>query len=252
MAKRVTAIKSEESGVQKISNEAKAPNVLSKPRYKLLPTVWHASMVAFYVFVIYLGAKFAVALVPYLKGKVPTIGGQFKYLTTINIWFQLLFFSLQLMADITCGKGLQRACSYVFTTIVFPTSASIVAIFWPIYFIDNNLIFPDLFVKTFPWYMNHFWHSTILLWVLLEVYFVKHHFTSNFTAVTTILSFGSLYNAWVLFIHYKTDHWVYPFLGKLSYPQVEGFFIFSTMLSISMYFLAKKLTSVCWRQKKCV
>jgi len=236
--------------IHKSSSEAKSPNVNSKRRYNILPTLWHTFMVALYVVFMYLGGKASVALAPHLKGKVPAIGGQFKYLTLINFWLQMLFFILQLISDITCSKTLQRACSYLFTTLVFPTAVMITLVFWFIYNIDNNLIYPDLFVRLVPSYVNHFWHSAILLWVLLEVYFVRHHFPSNTTAVITLLSFCLSYNTWLLYIHYKTGHWVYPFLGKLSYLQVQGFFIFCMLISTSMYFLAKKLTSVFWGQRR--
>ena len=244
--RRVAATAKLEEDKNHESSERKV--VAAKPSYKIMPILWHTSMVAFYVYFIYLGEKLSAALL--VPGRKQAICGLFKYIPYINVWLQLLFFSLQLTVDITDSKSLQRVSSFIFTTMAFPISTSIVIIFWPIYLTDHNLIFPDSHMKAFPWYMNHFWHSAMLLWVLLEVYLVKHHFPSNAAAIMTILLHNTSYDAWILFLYFKTGSWVYPFFARLSHLQILALLASGKLNLMCTYFLGKKLTSVFWGPRK--
>jgi len=227
------------------SDEAKDP---AKPEHKIMPMLWHASIVAFYASFIYLGEKFSVAIVP--GEGAASVGGPFKYMPYLNAWIQLLFFSLQLTAEATGSKDLQRASSCIFTTVAFPISAGIILIFWPLYFLDNNLIFPNSHIKVFPWYMKHFWSSTIILWNLLEVYFINHRFPSNATAIIATLLHNTLYDAWLLFLYYKNGRWAYPFLAQLSSLQILAFLTSCKVMLFGMFCLEKKMASVFWGHKK--
>ncbi len=224
----------------------------TKHAFSRLSVVWHATMFLFYVLLIIFGLKMSVDLLPYLKGRVPTIGGPFKYLTHINLWLQLLFFGLQLAADLgcLCKKRMQKVSSFIFATLALPTSATIVVTFWSVYFIDRNLIFPEFFDKVFPWYMNHFWHTTIVVWVLCELYLVSHQFPGTLIGAITIIFFNSIYISWIFFIYGKTGHWVYPFLERLSPVQLVLFFASSMFMTFGFYYVGKCLSHVTRKDTK--
>ena len=216
------------------------------------PVLCHAAMVLFYSLVLCYGYKLSLANIRILSldGKIPAFGGAFKNLTHINLWLQLLFFSLQLVADLSPGRlNIQRASSFIFTTLAFPIAAEITIIFWIIYGIDRNLIFHEVYDDVFPWYMNHFWHTTILLWVLCEVYLVKHKFPSTVVAGITIFVFNSIYIGWLYSIYAATGYWVYAFLGYLSPLQQTIFFSLAMCLMFGLYFAGKKLSYLCWCPK---
>ena len=220
-----------------------------------LPMSWHAAMVFFYLWLFYhAGRTLSVANIAIIKGlNITTFGGPFKYLTHINQWLQLLFFSLQLVADLSpCRwkKNIQRASSFIFTTLVFPTAAEIAIVFWIIYTIDRNLIFPELFDEFLPWYMNHFWHTTIILWVMCEVYLVNHKFPGALVAGITMLTFNSIYIVWLFYIYAVTGHWVYPFLGYLSPLEQAVFFVSNMFLAFGLHLAGKKLSYLCWGRIK--
>jgi len=220
----------------------------STQKFRMVPFFWHLVMTSLHIWLIFSFFKTAIELIPILSGKFSFFGGPFKYLTHINLWIQLLFFGLQLTADLGCvmKKSIQKLSSFIFTLLAFPTSALIVTTFWPIYAIDRNIIFPEILDKYFPWYINHLWHTAVLLWALCEIYLVNHQFPSTLVAFITILLFSTLYVAWVCFIYGVTGHWVYIFLEHLSPMQLALFFTSATFLNFGLHLAGKHLSYWFW------
>ena len=217
-----------------------------------LAVPWHLCMVVFYSLLLYHGKNFFVPKRDTFNPKVPGIpsmGGRFKYLTHINEWVQLVFFSFQLLVDVTpCRykKNLQKVSSFLFTTLAFPLCAFIVVTFWGLYAIDRELVYPEALDKFIPGYMNQFWHTTIVLWVLCEVYLVLHEFPTKKAAACSTLFFGSIYNGWIIVIFIYTNWWVYPFMRFLS-PAVMALFLGSSMfVFFGFHLLGKKISYHRW------
>lgn len=212
---------------------------------------WHASMVLFYSLLLYHGIKVRHSNMHVLDptGKIPAVGGLFKYLTHINQWVQLLFFSMQLLTDITPCKykaKLQKASSFVFTTAAFPCSALVASTFWGIYAFDRRYIYPEVFDTFVPSYLNHFWHTTIVLWVLCEIYLVCHEFPSTAAASVAIFSFGSIYIGWIFYIFFTANWWVYPFMKYLPPAALSLFFGVSLFYMLGLFFVGKFASQMCW------
>lgn len=214
---------------------------------------WHLAMVVFYCLLLQHGAsimadeKFNRVADP--GGKIPPFGGRLKFLTHINEWVQLGFFAIQLLADLSPGpfkKRLQRLADIVFTTIAFPLATFITVSFWGLYALDRKLIYPEVFDEIVPQYMNHFWHTTILLWVLCEVYLVHHHFPSTAWAAASVFVYGSAYNVWVVYIYISTEWWCYPFMNHLPLWGMAVFFASGMFLCLGLYLVGKWVAKVRW------
>ncbi len=215
--------------------------------------LWHLTMAGFYSALLFAGMKMSMGHERILSrdGKIPAIGGPFKYMTHINLWVQLLFFGFQMLAD-NCSLingNMQKVSSFLFTTVAFPMSAVVVITFWPIYSIDRNLVFPEYYDIVYPWYMNHFWHTTVLLWVLVEICLFNHQFPNNLAAGVSMLTSSSLYICWVVYINVTTGHWVYSFLEHLSPLQVAIFFICTIFISFGLYLVGKLVSCLRWGVK---
>ncbi|XP_068706825.1 androgen-induced gene 1 protein-like [Montipora foliosa] len=108
-------------------------------------------------------ALFAYTLYHHLQIQAPShrvYGGKFKFLTFLNVLVQLAYFSIAVMADIlTLIKGqdnrLIKLRDVLFASLAFPLSAFVAAIFWGIYMVDRNLIFPKQMDKIIPPWLNH-------------------------------------------------------------------------------------------------
>ena len=221
------------------------------PSMDFLALPWHASMVLFYSLLLYHGIRVRHSNQHILDptGKIPQVGGLFKYLTHINQWFQLFFFSFQLLTDLTPCQykaKLQKISSFMFTVIAFPCSALVCSIFWGIYAVDRKYIYPEVFDKFVPGYLNHFWHTTILLWVLCEIYLVRHEFPTTPKAGVAIFLGSSLYIAWLFYIFVTTGWWVYPILKVLPPAMLSIFLAACIFCLLGLHLLGKLISNIRW------
>ncbi len=227
-------------------DNADPPNPLS---WAAIP--WHLGMVVFYSLLIYYSNKLTAESHHILdpNGRIPSLGGRFKYLTHINLHVQLLFFTVQLFADVLpkpFEKSGKKLANIVFATVAFPLATIVASVFWGLYAVDRRLIYPEIFDLFVPTYLNHFWHSTILLWVLCEIFLVYHHYPTIATASMLIFVFGSGYIGWVVYLYVQTEWWVYPFMKVLSLYGMVLFFGSNLLLMLGFYLLGKVLSYARW------
>nr|XP_053628535.1 androgen-induced gene 1 protein-like isoform X2 [Cherax quadricarinatus] len=118
--------------------------------------------------------------------------------------------------------------------------------FWGLYNIDRNLIFPPEFDSWFPLWLNHNIHTTPLVGVLIELYFVPHIFPRRKTGLGVVAVLGLLYLIWVCVIAYRSGHWVYPILADLPVVGRAVFITIMAMLISSFYILGEVLNKNIW------
>ncbi len=216
---------------------------------------YHFVMTVFYALLVYhsitLIGKNMHILDP--NGDIPPNGGNFKFMVHMNQWFLLLFFCMQFLTDVllfhndsAIGKNLQKLCDVFFTTIAAPTSFFVALAFWTTYAYDRNLVFPECFDLFVPLFTNHFWHTTIVLWVVLESIVHFHQYLSVGVAVCINLVTNSAYVSWFVWIFVETGYWVYPVLNVLPL-HYQALFCFGNILScLLLYFIRQAFTQFYW------
>ena len=135
-------------------------------------------------------------------------GGVWKYLTFLNMLLQFIFFTIALLSNFV--KQLRPARDLIFASAAFPIGMFVGIIFWSIWAVDRELIFPKILDNYFPAILNHCMHTTVIPLQLGQLYLVKHNFPSRskgFT-ITGILCLG--YLIWINYIYYMAGFWVYP------------------------------------------
>ena len=104
---------------------------------------------------------------------IPTqksFGGQWKYLTFINLWIQLTYFIVSFLNNIfgsfskdkLSSSRLQKVRDYYFATLAFPIGQFVGIIFWTLWHINRELVFPKAFDSIFPSYINHLMHTVVI------------------------------------------------------------------------------------------
>jgi len=186
------------------------------------------------------------------EGKIPKYGGGFKYLTHINQWLHLIFFTLQFLTDLLPETLLKSKLKYVlslfFSLLIIPTTFTVTFFFWVIYSIDRRLVYPEVFDLVVPPHLNHFWHTTILLWVFLEIVVCDHVFPSNGTAVVVNFFLNLSYISWTVWIFLKTGFWVYGIFEVLSPPLLALFWAGSMFISFGFFLVGKSLSNLRWNR----
>lgn len=239
-----------------VITEPTVSRVSSKCEVPHNPLAWlaipfHLTMVIFYALLIQHGGEVLnngrAVIDP--QGKIPAFGGRAKYLSHINVCVQFFFFAVQLLTDLSptfFKRTLQKFSDFVFTGIAFPLAAFVVATFWGLYAIDRNLVYPEVLDKVVPSYLNHFWHSSVLLWGIFEMYLFHHRFPSTAVAAVNAFVYGAGYIAWVVYIYIQTEWWVYPFMDVLPPFAMAMFFGTCMFFCLSLFLFGKWLMFRIW------
>ena len=177
--------------------------------------------------------------------EIPDYGGLFKYLTHINLWAMLAFFTLQFITDIlprsSFKSKVKAHLSFAFTTILFPMALYVSVSFWAVYAYDENLIYKEVSKL-----LNHLSHTVIVVWVVAEAVLCRHEFPSLSVAAGPIATFCFLYISWVEWVHAHTGFWVYPVFKAL--PQNRFYFLlfygFSIFVCFGLFLIGKAISII--------
>ncbi|KAL8610670.1 hypothetical protein ACOMHN_047239 [Nucella lapillus] len=189
-------------------------------------------------------------------------GGKFKFLTFWNLILQTVYFGLGALTVFAGPKacvstvdpkhhsGLRRARDVIHSTLAFPVGMFVVCTFWALYAVDRELVYPRALDALIPPWLNHLLHTTVLPILLVEKALVYHHHPRRHNGIFILSAFALLYLAWILWIAYAADLWVYPVLRVMQNQERVIFISFLLMFFISIYLLGESLTKFLWRKEK--
>lgn len=139
---------------------------------------------------------------------------------------------------------------FIFGSFAFPLSINVGGLFWLLYSIDRELVFPKAVDSFFPWWLNHFVHSNIIGFVFVEMILLHHKYPRRKNGIGGLTVFMLAYLVWVHIIKYKTNIWVYPVLEVLNWLQRIGFFIFTMAVPITFYFVGEYINNLVWNKNR--
>ncbi|XP_077990696.1 androgen-induced gene 1 protein-like isoform X2 [Glandiceps talaboti] len=180
--------------------------------------------------------------------------GKFKHMTFWNLIFQTFYFGLCCLIDLILssnrrskfGRKLCNFRDWFLAAIAFPFGMLVVIMFWGIYAVDRELVFPEWLDKIFPAWLNHIMHTTVLPFLLLEMFFTRHKYPSMKSGITGTLTVGFTYLFWILFLGFYLEIWVYGFLKVLTGAYFVLFFAFNAVFLIILYITGEKINKAFW------
>ncbi|KAK3087759.1 hypothetical protein FSP39_010246 [Pinctada imbricata] len=128
----------------------------------------------------------------------------------------------------------------------------VVLTFWGIYAVDRELVYPKKLDKIIPPWLNHVMHTTVLPFLLVDKFLVYHQYPSKKNGITTLMSFAGIYLAWILWIAYHANIWVYPILRVMTPVQRAVFIVLLLGFFISIYIVGEALNKFLWRKERAV
>ncbi|XP_047491213.1 androgen-induced gene 1 protein-like isoform X1 [Penaeus chinensis] len=181
-------------------------------------------------------------------------GGRLKFLTFLNALLQCGFFGLCVLNDFVGSESpiyarrslLQRLRDWLFTSLVLPMGVFVSCIFWALYAVDRELIFPASLDSWFPGWLNHIMHTLPAIGAIAELYSVCHCFQKGIKMYYPILVAYFLYLSWICYIAYAAGFWVYPVFEVLD---MKGRTIFlAALLLPNLFFvhLGPRLHNMIW------
>jgi len=175
-------------------------------------------------------------------------GGLAKYLTFLNMCLQCLFFAICLLHDVTSSKLIKKIKDIMFASAAFPIGIFVGVIFWGLWSVDRELIFPAKLDGHFPVWLNHLMHTTVLPLQLGELTFSSHKYPSRVFGGTINSALTLGYLIWIHVIYHYGGFWVYPVFRVLT-PTARPFFMaFCCLLGFTFYLAGEKMNSIIWRK----
>lgn len=132
----------------------------------------------------------------------------------------------------------------------FPLAYDVGGLFWLLYAIDRELVFPKGLDAFFPWWLNHFIHTNILAFITLEMILLHHKYPCRKSAYAGMGTLMLGYLVWIHVIWVKANVWVYPVLAVLNWPQRIGFYAFTLSVPAGFFFLGEFLNGLVWGQSR--
>ena len=182
-----------------------------------------------------------------------TYGGRFKFLTFINMIFQLVYFNISTVTKfhhLVKKQALifEWICDIFFACFAFPLAVIVCLLFWGLYATDSHSCTTEEEARIIPRWLNHYMHSFPAIVVAAELLLFKHEYPIRRNGIKIILTFCFAYTAWVMWIAYAAGIWVYPFLEKMPLWGVVAFFGCAFVLAVLIYLLGEVTCSWRWRE----
>ncbi|XP_044244681.2 androgen-dependent TFPI-regulating protein [Ursus arctos] len=187
------------------------------------------------------------------KSKIFLNGGQWKYLTFLNLLLQAIFYGVACLEDvlkrIKGEKDIKFMTTFrdlLFTTLAFPISTFVFLSFWILFLYDRELVYPKALDGIFPVWLNHAMHTSIMPFTLAEVIIRPYCYPRKKKGLTLLALASLAYISRVLWIYSETGTWVYPVFAKLSPVGLTAFFSLSYIFCAGIYLLGEKVNYWKW------
>jgi len=191
-----------------------------------------------------------------------------KFLTIINMVLQSFYFGFCLLRAFVdyCAErpnhGPHRAhptvpsyytytklhalCDYLYTRLAFPAGIFVVIMFWGLYAIDRELIYPVYLDKIIPGWVNHVMHTAPGPFILVDSLLICHKYPPRWEGIRSAFGYGILYQLSIIGWYFAEGEWAYPILDYLDNFQRALFFLGATVFLLVLYLLGDFFNSIIW------
>ncbi|KAJ8707272.1 hypothetical protein PYW08_011406 [Mythimna loreyi] len=169
------------------------------------------------------------------------------YLTGWNFMFQTAFLTMSLVYDLLewldrheagLGKKLKYYMDVMFSGLIVPLTLFVTSMFWTLYWIDRELVFPVIYDQLVPWWFNHCVHTNISIVVLIETILVARRHPTNYKLELWITGgAGVLYAVVYYSIYFFSHRWLYGVFGVMTWWQVCLYQILIWASTFFFYFI---------------
>lgn len=144
--------------------------------------------------------------------------------------FQTIFLGLSLTHDVlewldkeenNVAQKLRYWRDVIFCGIVVPCTLFVTTMFWCVYAIDRELVFPQLYDEVIPWWFNHCVHTNITIVLLIETLLQSRRKPTDMKMEIILYLIVAVAYAIVYYsIYFVTNRWLYQVFGKMNWWQV--------------------------------
>ncbi|XP_041985612.1 androgen-dependent TFPI-regulating protein-like [Aricia agestis] len=149
------------------------------------------------------------------------------FLTGWNMMFQGIFINLSLTNDIMewqdkhlsrSGEKIRYWRDVLYGGLVVPFTLFVTGIFWGVYCIDRELIFPKFYEEVIPWWLSFCVHTNISLVLVAETLLQDRRQPANRSLEIFLCFFFAIGYAVVIYLIYLlSGTWLYELFKAMSF-----------------------------------
>lgn len=212
----------------------------------------YAASLATYAYGIYF---FAVHVRGHSPRPQASFGGEWKYLTILNLWLQIIYYSIALFRELLSivvkpksptARYLRSAVDGLHASAAWPFGLFVAIAFWAIYAVDRELVYPQSLDKYIPQWLNHVMHTVHIPLLLVDKYVAFHRQPKQWSGIGAMFGLSVLYLSWVLYLAIYRDIWVYPILEVLPWSLRIVGFVLAWFLMMAFYKMGQAITMSFW------
>ncbi|XP_069705666.1 androgen-dependent TFPI-regulating protein-like isoform X2 [Periplaneta americana] len=220
-------------------------NAMWLPVFHLLTGLHHAYTISRMVTVDYDGVSHPYMLVTRDMG--------FRFLTVWNLILQCLYFGMCGMeiildANIEGSNPLVRRYKKtrdtIFRALVFPIALLVTSVFWILFTLDRDLVYPAIVDQYLPPHVNQMMHTSISIAAVLELVLRPHQYRRLWTDITILLLFNCSYLFCYQYTYWTRGVWMYPVYKYLSWNQQQLMNLMLGFVVPIAYYLLAKATAI--------
>ncbi|XP_003707711.2 androgen-dependent TFPI-regulating protein isoform X2 [Megachile rotundata] len=214
--------------------------------------LFHTTALLTYVFTVYsaVSVKIPIAAEQFKNFDV----GQARYLTVWNLIIQTVFFLICIINDCFGTNAaspkkppfIRRLKDRIHAVLAFPTAMFVATIFWSLYAVDRELVFPKVLDPYFPWWLNHLMHTMIMVSIIIETIITPRNYPKRLKGSLANVAFMLIYFVWMLIIYAKSGIWVYPIFHVLTLPTRCLFVATMLIYNIILYIFGETMDNFFW------
>ncbi|XP_049947689.1 androgen-dependent TFPI-regulating protein-like [Schistocerca serialis cubense] len=182
---------------------------------------------------------------------------QGRFLTMWNFAMQAFYYTVCILQDTLELKSnnhlqhmnhyIRKLNSYIFQAFVFPLSPAISLVFWSIYLIDRELVFPKILDQCFSVWLNHGLHTVSSVSVFTEMFITSNWYTiSRRKAVWGITASQVAYAICFFSTYYFDGVWLYPIFITSTWPLRISLVLLIYVWTLVTYTFGEYLSTRIW------
>ncbi|XP_049882823.1 androgen-dependent TFPI-regulating protein-like isoform X2 [Pectinophora gossypiella] len=218
--------------IESITDSSEVPKKVFSIKVCFL-TLFHIIYLILYNFVIIYGCTIWLGIAEEEAKEIPLRNLQVftpLFITNWNYLFQTLFLFLAFAHDVLEWASKQDSPiaskirfwrDILFKGLVVPYTCFVFTMFWTLYSIDRELVFPAVYDTVIPWWFNQCVHSNILLLLVVEALLQPRRGpTHHVLELSLNAAIGILYAIVYYSIYFFAGRWLYNVFGIMTWWQV--------------------------------
>ncbi|KAF6208263.1 hypothetical protein GE061_016717 [Apolygus lucorum] len=176
-----------------------------------------------------------------------------RYLTNWTFGLQMIYFAVSVLGHLLGVIGASRlknkihgVSDYMFMAIATPMALVVSIVFWALYSIDRELVFPKVLDLVIPVWVNQSIHSINAICAIIDIFIINHRVPSGKSSIVGLLTYLLAYAVCLFGTYFQTGIWLYPVLKELNWPMRVAFALSTVVIALLTLGFTRVLQSMIW------